>query len=141
MNTNRPRFEMRHRVTFEDTNAIGNVYFTNFFAWQGKCRECFLLEKAPETFAHLRQGTLRMVTAHASCDYVEEAAAGDALVVRMGLSRYLPFGVGLAFEFAREDGEVIARGRQDVKFLRIVVGNWALCDMPQQMADAVRQYE
>lgn len=141
MNAHRHRFEMRHVVTFEDTNAIGNVYFTNFFKWQGKCREYFLLEKAPETFAQLRQGALRMVTAHASCDYLEEAVAGDALVVRMGLGRYLPFGVSLSFEFASEVGEVIARGRQDIKFLHVAAGTWALCDMPQQMADAVRHYE
>lgn len=140
MNASRPRFEMRHLVTFEDTNAVGNVYFTNFFAWQGKCREHFLLEKSPATFAELQKGTLRMVTAHASCDYIEEVFAGESLTVRMTLGRYLPYGVSLAFEFARGD-DVIARGRQDVKFLRNVSGSWTLCEMPEPMARAVRQYE
>ena len=29
-------FEYKHVVTFEETNLLGNVYFTNFFLWQDR---------------------------------------------------------------------------------------------------------
>ena len=41
-------FEHKHVVTFGETNLLGNVYFTNFFVWQGECREMFLHEYVPE---------------------------------------------------------------------------------------------
>ena len=40
-------FEIRHQVAFEETNLVGNVYYTNFLRWQGRTREMFLAQKAP----------------------------------------------------------------------------------------------
>ena len=34
----RRTFDMDHVVTFEETNLVGNVYYTNYFSWQGRCR-------------------------------------------------------------------------------------------------------
>lgn len=141
MNRERPAFEYEHHVTYEDTNAVGNVYFTNFLSWQGKCRELFLQAKAPETFRELQSGELRMVTSHASCDYFEEALAGERLIVRLRLDRYVASGVSLAFEYVRPRGGAIARGRQEVRFLRKQGSIWAVCEMPRPLAEAVRDYE
>ncbi|HEY7592198.1 MAG TPA: acyl-CoA thioesterase, partial [Actinophytocola sp.] len=41
-------YELRHRVGFEETNFVGNVYYTNYLRWQGHCRERFLTEEAPD---------------------------------------------------------------------------------------------
>ncbi len=136
-------FELRHVVTFEETNLVGNVYYTNYFGWQGRCRELFLREHAPQTLAELQAGALRLVTAHASCDFVDEFTAFDEVLVRLSLNRYIAYGVSLNFDFARASQplEVLARGRQDIKFLSRQAGQWVLCEMPPALHDAVRRYE
>ena len=38
-------YEYEHVVTFDETNLVGNVYYTNHLRWQGHCRELFLREQ------------------------------------------------------------------------------------------------
>jgi enediyne core biosynthesis thioesterase len=136
----RRTFDMSHVVSFEETNLVGNVYFTNYFSWQGRCREMFLREHAPEVLAELQSGALRLVTAHASCDYIDEFVAFDDIVVRLSLNRFLAHGVSLNFEFSRA-GTTLARGRQDIKFLRRRDDRWELTDLPASLMEVVRHYE
>ena len=64
-------YEYRLVVGFEETNLLGNVYFTNFFSWQGKCREMFLRDHVPNLLQDLR-GDLYLVTSRSSCDFFTE---------------------------------------------------------------------
>jgi enediyne biosynthesis thioesterase len=134
---------MQHVVTFEETNLVGNVYYTNYFLWQGRCREMFLREHGPQTLAELKAGELRLVTAHASCDFADEFVAFDEVLVRLSLNRFIAYGLSLNFDYVRTNtgSEVLARGRQDIKFLRREGSQWTLSDMPQSLVDAVRRYE
>jgi enediyne biosynthesis thioesterase len=139
----RRSFDMHHVVTFEETNLVGNVYYTNYFSWQGRCRELFLREHAPQTLHSLASGELRLVTAHASCDFTDEFTAFDELLIRMTLNRLIAFGVSLNFDYCRASSpaDTLARGRQDVKFLRRQGAGWDLCEMPEALLTAVRRYE
>lgn len=144
----RRSFDMHHVVTFEETNLVGNVYFTNHFRWQGKCREMFLREHAPQALDELRAGDLRLVTAHASCDYSDEFLAFDEISIRMSLNRFIPFGVSLNFEYCRLAGagngpglEILARGRQDIKFLRREGAQWVLFEIPRYLIEVFQRYE
>ncbi|HEY4084192.1 MAG TPA: acyl-CoA thioesterase [Burkholderiaceae bacterium] len=128
------QFETRHIVTFEETNVVGNVYYANYFSWQGRCRELFLQRHAPELLAELEAGELRMVTAHASCDFLDEFRAFDEVLIRMQLLAFIPFGLSLGFEYsalgaAGQPGDVVARGRQDLKFLRRHGDSWQLAQL------------
>ncbi|MGM1059591.1 hypothetical protein [Saccharothrix sp. Mg75] len=40
-------YEIRRRVTFNDTNAAGNVYCATFVLRQGICREQWAMEYVP----------------------------------------------------------------------------------------------
>ena len=51
--TMEPYYEYRHLVGFEETNLVGNVYYVNYLRWQGRCREMFLLEHAPDVLADM----------------------------------------------------------------------------------------
>ncbi|MFP5393433.1 MAG: acyl-CoA thioesterase [Gammaproteobacteria bacterium] len=133
-------FDLRHVVTFEETNLVGNVYYSSHFSWQGRCRELFLRDHAPEVLADLQAGRLRMVTAHASCDYIDEFRAFDEVLVRLSLNRFIAYGLSLDFDFVRGH-ETLARGRQDIKFLCLRAGNWELADLPERLAQAARRYE
>jgi enediyne biosynthesis thioesterase len=140
---NKRSFEMLHVVTFEETNLVGNVYYTNHFSWQGRCREMFLREHAPEILDALQSGSLRLVTAHASCDFVDEFTVFEEISIRMSLYRFIPYGVSLGFEYCRSGDatEVLARGRQDIKFLRRNKEDWNLSEIPQSLMEVLRRYE
>ncbi|MCU6501677.1 acyl-CoA thioesterase [Rugamonas sp. A1-17] len=133
-------FDLRHVVTFEETNLVGNVYYTNYFSWQGRCREMFLRQHAPQTLAELRAGELRLVTAHASCDYVDEFNVFDEIVIRLSLNRFIAYGLSLNFDYVCGQA-TLARGRQDIKFLRQQAGRWALTEVPDTLIKAARLYE
>jgi enediyne biosynthesis thioesterase len=73
-------FEYRHVVGFEETNLVGNVYYANHVRWQGRCREMFLREHAPDVLDALAQD-LRLVTLHCSCEYLAELNAFDEVII------------------------------------------------------------
>ena len=49
-------YEYRHVVSFQETNLLGTVYYTNHLVWQGRCREMFLREHAPAIIPELSRG-------------------------------------------------------------------------------------
>src|ERR1700735_3141291 len=77
-------YEYRHVVGFEETNLVGNVYYVNYVRWQGRCREMFLLEHAPDVLDDLR-GDLKLFTVKSECEYLSEVSAFDELSIRMRL--------------------------------------------------------
>src|SRR5205085_2718732 len=91
-----PAFVYRHIVSFEETNLVGNVYFTRHLSWQGRCREMFLKYHAPAVMEELGRD-LRLVTLRVSCEYFEELTALDEIDVRMSLTHIRQHRIGLDF--------------------------------------------
>ena len=46
------------RITFQDTNVVGNVYFLTFFRWQAECRDEWLRAFRPALWQSARTGEL-----------------------------------------------------------------------------------
>ena len=109
-------YEYRHVVSFQETNLVGNVYFTNHLAWQGRCRELFLHDHAPDVIAELSRG-LALATVNCSCEYFAELTAFDEIVVRMRLAELVQNRMRLAFEYWRGE-ELVARGEQQIACMR-----------------------
>src|SRR5262245_54544320 len=117
-------YEYRHLVGFEETNLVGNVYYVNHLRWQGRCRELFLRDHAPEVLDELSNG-LSLATVRCSCEYLAELEAFDAVIVRMRLGEVAQNRISLLFEYWREtkDGEeLIARGEQQIACMRREAG-------------------
>jgi enediyne biosynthesis thioesterase len=114
-------YEYHHVVGFEDTNLVGNVYYVNHLRWQGRCRELFLHDRAPDVLTEL-SGDLRLVTVSCACDYLAELAAFDHIVVRMRLKHLGQTQLDLGFEYVRRRpagvGELVAVGSQRVACMR-----------------------
>ena len=109
-------FEYRHVIGFEETNLVGNVYYTNYLLWQGRCRETFLYEKAPEILEQIKDG-LHLVTTHCSCEYFTELKAFDEIEIHMTLKGVQQERIDLDFEYWRgTDGQkqLVARGGQQI---------------------------
>src|SRR5436305_7688573 len=109
-------YEYRHVVGFEETNMVGNVYYANHVRWQGRCREMFLREHAPEVLASLMRG-FALVTMRVSCEYLAELSAFDELIIRMKLGALRQNRITMLFEYWRRTNsgeELVARGEQQV---------------------------
>ena len=107
-------FEYEQLVTFQDTNLVGNVYFSKYFEWQGKCREALLLEHYPEITEDLQQG-FGMATEFAHMDYRNEAFLNDKVLCRMHVPELSRTRIAFSFSFYRKaDLLLLAEGQQAI---------------------------
>jgi enediyne biosynthesis thioesterase len=135
-------YEYRHLVSFEETNLVGNVYYVNLLRWQGRCRELFLREHAPEVLEELARG-LCLVTTRCSCEFLAELGAFDEVVVRMRLAGTYQSGLALAFEYWRQrpgGEELVGRGSQGISCLRREGNGSRLIELPQVLRRALESY-
>lgn len=136
-------FEYRHVVGFEETNLVGNVYYTNYLRWQGRCREMFLRERAPELLAELN-ADLRLFTLRVECEFFAELTAFDEISVRMRLIDLAQTQLEFGFDYLRLDtggGETLAaRGRQRVACMRGAHDATAPARIPAALARALAPY-
>jgi enediyne biosynthesis thioesterase len=131
-------YEYRHVVSFEETNLMGNVYYTNHLAWQGRCRELFLREHAPDVIDQLGRD-LNLATMSCSCEYFAELAAFDEIVVRMRLAELAQNRMRLAFEFWRGP-ELVARGEQQIACMQRNGQKLAPAPVPPSLRAALAAY-
>jgi enediyne core biosynthesis thioesterase len=135
-------YEYRHTVGFEETNLVGNVYYVNHLRWQGRCREMFLRDHAPEVLGDLKQG-LALATVRCSCDYFIELEAFDQLLIRMRLGEVVQNRITLRFEYFRlsdRGEELIARGEQQVACMRRQGHETVPTPIPPPLREALRPY-
>lgn len=136
-------YEYRHRVGFEETNLVGNVYYVNHLRWQGRCREMFLHDHAPGILDDLRNG-LALATVRCSCDYFVELEAFDELLIRMRLGEVVQNRITLRFEYYRLNGgkgeELIARGEQQVACMRRQGHETVPTPIPPALREALLPY-
>lgn len=136
------RFDYHHVVTLEDTNLVGNVYFTRYFSWQGRCRELFLREHAPSVLAEL-SADLALVTVRSSCDFFDELRASEEVVVSMTLDGIWQNRVGMRFEYTRVlpgPRTPIALGAQEVACMRRGDGRLQATAVPDALRSALVDY-
>lgn len=135
-------FEHRHVVGFEETNLVGNVYYTNHLSWQGRCREMFLREHAPDVIDELSRG-LALATVSCSCEYFAELMAFDEVSIRMRLAELVQNRVRMTFEYWRsKDGheELVARGEQQIACMRREGDKLVPAPVPASLRDALAAY-
>ena len=138
-------YEYRHRVGFEETNLVGNVYYVNHLRWQGRCREMFLHEHAPEVLRELGDG-LALATVRCSCNYLAELQAFDEVVLRMRLGAVAQNRITLLFDYWRRSAageELVARGEQQIACMRRAAGAggaMVAAPIPPALREALRPY-
>lgn len=136
-------FEYRHTVGFEETNIVGNVYYVNYLRWQGRCREMFLKDKAPEVLADL-QDDLKLFTLKVECEFFAEITAFDELSIRMRLVELGQTQLQFGFDYVRLDpaGELlIARGSQRVACMRGPNTRTVPARVPEALQRALEPYQ
>jgi len=135
-------YEYRHVVGFEETNLVGNVYYANFISWQGRCREMFLREHAPEVLEMFKDG-FAMVTTRVSCDFMDELYAFDEIVIRMRLADLKQNRIGMIFDYFRirtGGEELVARGEQEIACMQRNEKDLAPARVPENLLKALKSY-
>jgi len=135
------RFEYHHVVSFEDTNFVGNVYFSRYLSWQGRCRELFLQQYAPEVLDELSKETA-LVTLRCSCEYLDQLYPFDEVLVLMTLTGVRQNRIAMSFEYWREaPGEptLVARGEHETACMRREGEVLYPCAVPQAIGDAFEE--
>ena len=135
-------YEYRHLVGFEETNLVGNVYYVNHLRWQGRCREMFLHDHAPEILEELARD-LALATVRCSCEYLAELEAFDEIVLRMRLGGAVQNRITLNFEYWRqnkEGEELIARGEQVIACMRREGKRAVPTPIPVPLREALKPY-
>ena len=135
-------YEYRHLVGFEETNLVGNVYYVNYLRWQGRCREMFLREQAPEVLAEV-QDDLKLFTLKVDCEFLAEITAFDELSIRMRLEDLTQTQVGFAFDYVKladEQETLVARGRQRIACMRGPNGDTRPAKVPDALREALSRY-
>jgi enediyne core biosynthesis thioesterase len=135
-------YEHRHTVGFEETNLVGNVYYVNYLRWQGRCRELFLKEHAPDVLGELT-ADLKLFTLKVECEFFAELTAFDELSIRMRLVDLGQTQLEFSFDYVRLDpgGEtLVARGRQRVACMRGPNTRTVPARVPESLRRALAPY-
>lgn len=135
-------YEYSHIVGFEETNLVGNVYYANYILWQGRCREMFLYEHAPDVIDQITQG-LALVTVHVSCQYLSELFAFDRVTVAMRLKDILQNRITMGFEYWRlndKDKTLVAIGEQQAACMQRIDGKNVPVAIPPSLQHALETY-
>ena len=134
-------YEYRHIVGFEETSLAGNVYYVNHIQWQGRAREMFLREHAPEILSELERG-LALITVRCSCNYLGELKAFDEVVVRMVLAAITQNRVTMHFEYwgEGEPRKLVARGEQEIACMQRQHNGLAPVPVPKALREALAAF-
>ena len=135
-------YEYCHTVSFQETNLVGNVYYTHHLGWQGRCRELFLRDHAPDVIAELSRG-LCLATVRCACEYFSELQVFDEIVVRMRLAELVQNRMTLAFEYWRRKAggeELVARGEQQVACMKREGERLVPAPVPASLREALAAY-
>ncbi|MER7166833.1 acyl-CoA thioesterase [Micromonospora sp. NPDC000207] len=136
-------YEYRHVVGFEETNIVGNVYYVNYLRWQGRCREMFLRERAPQVLADL-QDDLKLFTLRVDCEFFAEITAFDELAIRMRLLELAQTQVEFGFDYVRLGvagvETLVARGTQRVACMRGPNNRTVPARVPEALGRALAPY-
>jgi enediyne polyketide synthase len=108
-------------TSLEDANIVGNIYFANYYAWQGRVRDRYFYDLIPDYF----KGTGdrgELICLNCRVDHLREAMPFDRIDVRMALKALKTCHATLYFEYFKTDfaGKPLklATGTQEVVWVR-----------------------
>jgi acyl-CoA thioesterase FadM/acyl carrier protein/3-hydroxymyristoyl/3-hydroxydecanoyl-(acyl carrier protein) dehydratase len=129
------------QTTLEESNLVGNVYYGNYFIWQGRILDLFLYSVAPD---YLRVSNPRgeIVCLYSRMDYLREAMPFDKIRVFLYVKSVSQSGALFNFEFFREqpDGsmEKLHVGQQEVAWVtRLADGTPIAANWPPEVMQAL----
>ncbi len=96
--------EQNIETSLENSNLVGNIYFANYYAWQGITRDKFFFKLIPEYYRGAgEKGELLCIECRV--DHLREAMPFDNIVVTMSLKSLKTCSALFYFEYFRQDAD------------------------------------
>lgn len=134
-------YEHVFESSLEDANLVGNIYFANYYRWQGRTRDEYFRTTAPELYRGTGEaGELRCL--FCKIEHLREAMPFDPIAVRMSLVALHERGARLRFDYFRvnPDGgrDKLGSGEHVAGwFAPTAAGEWAPAPLPPVFRDAL----
>jgi enediyne polyketide synthase len=97
-------FEKIIETSLDNSNIVGNIYFANYYAWQGQVRDHYFYKIIPEYFRGVgEKGELLCV--QTQVQHLREAMPFDTIVVTMALKQLKKYSVTFHFEYFRQEND------------------------------------
>ncbi len=96
--------EQAIETSLDNSNLVGNVYFANYFSWQGQTRDRYFYNLVPECF----RGTGEMgelICLESRVDHLREAMPFDSIRVTMALKRLTAVSAEFFFEYFKAEAD------------------------------------
>ena len=81
----------------EDSNLVGNIYFSNYYSWQARVRDQYFAMKFSDRYSRSSSGDF--VCVHAEVHHLQEAMPFEIIEVSMYLYELFAEGFTLYFEY------------------------------------------
>jgi enediyne polyketide synthase len=118
-------------TSFEESNLVGNIYFANYYLWQGPTRDRFFQSIAPEYYVGAgERGELRCE--YVRIDHLREAMPFHRIAARMSLEAVYERGLRLRFDYFRVTGDTREKLGSGVH-----VAGWSIGALPAVFRDAL----
>lgn len=89
-------------TTMEHANLAQNIYFSNYFTWQGQVRDRYLFNLSPEQYRRMDING-QFVCIYSQVKHLREAMPFDRISVTMKLRRVYECGIDLYFEYFKTE--------------------------------------
>lgn len=113
-------FSETFKTSLEDSNLVGNVYYGNYFIWQGRVRDLFINSIGKEYLRGIGDIGEIMCT-HSRLDYLRDAMPFDEIYVVLSVRAVYECGADIEFQYYRllnnGNKEKLAIGRQSFIFV------------------------
>ncbi|NEO56352.1 MAG: SDR family NAD(P)-dependent oxidoreductase [Okeania sp. SIO3B5] len=93
-----------YQTTLEESNLVGNVYYGNYFIWQGRTLDLFLYSVAPE-YLRVSNPKGELICLYTRMDFLEEAMPFDKILVLLYIKSVSECGAVFNFEFFRQESD------------------------------------
>ncbi|MDX1776772.1 MAG: hypothetical protein R3297_09340, partial [Desulfobulbales bacterium] len=128
-------------TSMENSNLAQNIYFSNYFIWQGHVRDRYFFDISPENYRKMN-GNGQLLCLHSSVKHLREAMPFDRIRTTMYLKKLHACGLELYFEYHKIDPagtqEKIAFGDHTLGWVNVDShGNYALGELPDLYVQAM----
>lgn len=133
-----------YQTTLEETNAVGNVYYGNYFIWQNRTLDLFFFQYIPEYY-RIEQAQGEVLPLYSRMTYAKEGMPFDKIRVNLYVDKVTECGAVFQFQFFRDnlDGslEKLHNGEQEVVWaVRNENGTPSPAPWPQTVLEALLQH-
>jgi len=95
-------YEQIIETSLENSNLVGNIYFANYYAWQGRVRDQYFYNLIPDYFRGIGEKG-ELLCLECWVDHMREAMPFDRIVVTMALKTWQTCSAVFRFEYIRLD--------------------------------------